>query len=96
MARVKGQAETDLAKFSSSFQDLYNVRPGAIFPMHGNPGATFYDKCLYPLVWAMKCTRWGINTVELAKVLLYLGKNGDERKLLRNRELKELVREKKL
>lgn len=89
-AKVKGKTENGLAKMS--FKKLFFVRAGAIQPIHKNPRAPFIYKLLLPLFPLMKMLAPSkvITSVELARVMLFIAKNGYGKRTIENKELLEI------
>lgn len=92
-AWVKGKTENALVKFA--FKKFYIVRPGGIKPIHQNKNAPFAYKLmtpLFPLLELLMPSRV-ISSEELAKVMLYIAKNGTGNKITENKELKKIYKE---
>jgi uncharacterized protein YbjT (DUF2867 family) len=90
-ARVKGKTENNLKRLP--FKKLYIARAGEIIPVHRKGNAAFLEKLLIPLYPVFQLVMPGkmISSVVLANALLALAKNGAERTVLENPELKKLV-----
>lgn len=91
-ARVKGKTENALLKMS--FKKLFIVRPGGIKPIHKNPNTALSNKIMIPffpiLEWLYPAMV--ITSVQLAKAMLHIAKNGSEKKLMENIFLKDIVK----
>ena len=90
--RVKGKAEKDLMELP--FKKLVIARPAGIKPIHKNPRAPFLYKLFYltyPL-WKLLTPSKVITSAELARALVYLAKNKNEKVVFENKELKSLGR----
>jgi uncharacterized protein YbjT (DUF2867 family) len=89
-ARVKGKTENALQKLP--FKKLIIARPGGIRPIHQNPHAPWTNKIMIPLfpVFELLMPRMVISSVQLAKALLYLVKNGADKIILPNPDLKQI------
>ena len=89
-ARVKGKTENSLKQLP--FKHLYIARPGGIKPVHRNKNMAFVNKLALPLFPIMELLAPGaiISSVQLAKALLKLAKNGNDKIILQNTELKIL------
>jgi len=92
-ARVKGKTENALQKLE--FKKLHIVRPGGIKPVHKNKNAPWTNKVMIPLfpLFEFIIPSSVISSVELAKVMLYIAKQGYDKKLMENRELKKIYKE---
>ncbi len=86
-ARVKGQTENALIKMP--FKKLYIIRPGGIKPIHKNPNTAFTNKLMIPFFPLMKLLTpdMVISSVQLAKAMLYMVKNGSDNIISENKEL---------
>jgi uncharacterized protein YbjT (DUF2867 family) len=86
-ARVKGKTENKLK--AMPFKKLYLVRAGAIQPIHKNPRAPFLYKLLLPLFPLAKLLAPSkvITSVELAKAMLFIAKNGYDKQTVENKDL---------
>ena len=93
--KVKGQAEKDLAELP--FEKLIIVRPGGIQPITKNPNAPFLYKLFYSFypVFKLLTPSKVITSVELAKAILIATRTKTGKVLLNNRELKEILKERK-
>jgi uncharacterized protein YbjT (DUF2867 family) len=91
-ARVKGKTENDLIK--SGIKNLFLARPGGIKPVHRNPQAPWSNKIVIPFFpifeWLMP--KMVISSAELARVLLFVAKNGYGKVLVANPELKDIFK----
>lgn len=89
-SRIKGKAENALLK--SGLQNIFIARPDAINPRHKNPKAPFLYKLIYPLFPLIE--KFAPNKIiwsdTLAKALLHMAKNGNEKDTLENMELRLL------
>lgn len=91
-ARVKGKAENALLKMS--FKKLFIVRPGGIKPIHKNPNTAFSNKMMIPFfpILELLYPAMVISSVQLAKVIVHIAKNGSEKQLMENTFLKEIAK----
>ncbi len=91
-ARVKGKAENALLKMS--FKKLFIVRPGGIKPIHKNPNTAFSNKIMIPFfpILELLYPAMVISSVQLAKVIVHIAKNGSEKQLMENTFLKEIAK----
>jgi uncharacterized protein YbjT (DUF2867 family) len=89
-ARVKGKTENALLKLP--FEKLYIVRPSGIKPEHIKKSAPWFEKLLFQLYPFFKIVTpfLVITTVQLAKAMLNILKNGSEKTIIENNELKKL------
>lgn len=90
-ARVKGKTENVLKKLG--FKKLFIVRPGGIIPIHKNRNTSFVNKLMIPVfpLFQLLMPSMVITSVELAKVILYIIKNGSDLELLENKNLRNLI-----
>lgn len=90
-ARVKGKTENELQRMP--FKQLYIARPAGINPINKNPNAPFIYKLLNPLIPLLGFFRpsYIISSVQLAKALLHIAKNGGDHTIYNNVELKEIA-----
>ena len=91
-ARVKGKTENELQRMN--FKKLILARPGAIRPTHKNKNAPLAYKVMLPLIPVLQLFAPSkvISSRDLALALIFLlKKNGREKQLLENPELKKLV-----
>lgn len=90
-ARVKGKAENAL--LAMPFEKLFIARPGAIRPVHKNPNTAWVNKLMIPFFPVLQLLKPAmvINSVQLARALLYLAKNESGKKILENKELKQIA-----
>ncbi|MFI5171181.1 MAG: NAD(P)H-binding protein [Chitinophagales bacterium] len=95
-AREKGKTENALQQLNLT--SLIITRPGGIQPIVKPEKAPFSYRLVYPLFPLLKIIMPGqmITSVELAKVILYLVKNGSDEIILENRELKRIYKERRL
>lgn len=91
-ARVKGKTENALKNLP--FKQLIIARPGGIKPITKNPNAPFVNKLVLPLFPIMElfAPSLVITSVDLAKALLYLVKNGTDKLILENVDLKNIAK----
>lgn len=91
-AKIKGRTENALQQMN--FTKLFIVRPGGIRPMHGKPNAAWYEKILIPLFpfFELIFPNQMINSVQLADAMLYIIKNGNDKIIVENRELKAIAK----
>ncbi len=91
-ARVKGKAENALLKMS--FKKLFIVRPGGIKPIHKNPNTAFSNKMMIPFfpILELLYPAMVISSVQLAKVIVHIAKNGSKKQLMENTFLKEIAK----
>ncbi len=94
-ARVKGKAENSLMKMP--FKKLFIVRPAGIRPINKNPNTAFSNKLMIPFfpLFELMMPNFVINSVQLAKAMLHIALNGNEKPLIENVELKKLGKFKK-
>lgn len=90
-ARVKGKTENALRQLP--FSHLVIARPGGIRPIHKNKNAPFLYKLLTPLFPLMELMTPSkmINSVQLAKALLYTAKSKTDKTVLENMDLKQIA-----
>ncbi|MFN0274995.1 MAG: NAD(P)H-binding protein [Chitinophagales bacterium] len=91
-SREKGKTENALMRLP--FKKLIIPRPGGIYPItkpEKYPFSYNFFYWFYPLV-KLIAPKQAITSVELAQVILYLLKNGSEKIILENRELRELLK----
>lgn len=90
-ARVKGKTENALKKLG--FKKLFIVRPGGIRPIHKNKNTSFVNKLMIPVfpLFQLLMPSMVITSVELAKVILFIIKNGSDMELLENKDLRNLI-----
>jgi uncharacterized protein YbjT (DUF2867 family) len=88
--RLKGKAENYLLR--SGLKDIFIARPDAVRPRHKNKKAPFLYKLAYPLfpLVEMLAPHKIIWSDILARALIRIAKNGNEKNLLENVELREL------
>ncbi len=88
--RIKGKAENALLQ--SGLKNIFIVRPDAVNPRHKNKKAPFAYKLVYPLFPLVEklAPHKIIWSDVLAKAILRIIKNGHEKKLLENVELRGL------
>jgi uncharacterized protein YbjT (DUF2867 family) len=90
-ARIKGRTENDLAKLP--FKAVFNLRPAAILPVHGERSKTPAYRILYILLGpllplARKLFPMQVTTTErLAKVMIALGKIGYPKTILETEDI---------
>ena len=91
-ARVKGKAENALLKMP--FKKLYIARPAAIMPIHKNKNAAFAYKLMIPLfpILRILTPSYVITSVELAKAMLDIVKNGSNTNIFENKTLQEIYK----
>jgi uncharacterized protein YbjT (DUF2867 family) len=91
-ARVKGKAENALLKMS--LKKLFIVRPGGIKPINKNPNTALSNKIMIPFFPIIEFfyPAMVISSVQLAKVMLHIAKNGSEKQLMENIYLKNIVK----
>ncbi len=89
-ARVKGKAENGLMKMG--FKKLFIVRPAGIRPINKNPNTAFSNKLMIPFfpLFELITPNFVISSVQLAKAMLHIALNGNEKTLIENVELKKL------
>jgi uncharacterized protein YbjT (DUF2867 family) len=89
-SRIKGKTENALLQ--SGLQNIFIARPDAVNPRHKNPKAPFLYKLVYPLFPLIEkiAPRKIIWSDMLAKALLHIAKNGNEKGTLENMELRLL------
>jgi uncharacterized protein YbjT (DUF2867 family) len=86
-ARVKGKTENALKKMK--FKQIHIARPGGIIAVEKRDGIPWFEKYLTP-VMGFFAPSLVINTVQLAKALLKLAKEGYTEVILENKVLKKL------
>ena len=91
-ARVKGKTENELQRMP--FKHLYITRPAGIRPIHKNPHTAFANKIMIPLfpLFELLTPSFVINSVQLAKAMLHIAKNGGDHVIYNNVELKEIAK----
>ncbi|MEI6595748.1 MAG: NAD(P)H-binding protein [Bacteroidota bacterium] len=91
-AQVKGKTENGLLKMS--FKKLFIVRPGGIKPIHKNPNTAFSNKIMIPFfpILELLYPEMVISSVQLAKVIVHIAKNGSEKQLMENTFLKKIAK----
>jgi len=91
-ARVKGQAENTLLKMS--FESLFIVRPGGIKPIHKNKNTALTNKIMIPFfpIFELLTPAMVITSVQLAKAMLHVAKNGSDMQTLHNMDLKNIAK----
>lgn len=77
-----------------SFKKLFIVRPGGIKPIHKNPNTAFSNKIMIPFfpILELLYPAMVISSVQLAKVIVHIAKNGSEKQLMENTFLKEIAK----
>jgi uncharacterized protein YbjT (DUF2867 family) len=87
-ARVKGKAENNLKRLP--FRKLYIARPGGIIPVHKKENPAFFERLAIPLfpIVNFLAPSIMITSSNLAKAMLSLVKNGADKIILENPELK--------
>jgi len=92
-ARVKGKAENALLKLP--LKNLFIVRPGGIKPINKNPNTALSNKIMIPFfpIIEFLYPSMVISSVQLAKVMLHIAKNGSEKQLMENTFLKDIEKE---
>ena len=90
--KVKGAAEKALGEMH--FKNLYIVRPGGIQPIHKHKNIPFAYKLMYPLYPLIKIFAPSvmIDSVQLAKALLKIVKDGGDKVLYDNVELRGVAK----
>jgi uncharacterized protein YbjT (DUF2867 family) len=90
-ARVKGKTENELQRMP--FKQLYIARPAGIRPINKNPNTAFTNKIMIPLfpVFELLTPSYVINSVQLARAMLHIVKNGGGHVIFNNKELKEIA-----
>ena len=91
-ARVKGKAENALLKMALT--KLFIVRPGGIKPINKNPNTALSNKIMIPFfpILEFLYPAMVITSVQLAKVMLHIAKNGSEKQLMENVFLKSIAK----
>ncbi|MBC8047373.1 MAG: hypothetical protein H7Y00_11300, partial [Fimbriimonadaceae bacterium] len=92
-AREKGKTENALMRLP--FKRLIIPRPGGIYPITKPAKIPFsynFFYWLYPVV-KLIAPKQAITSVELAKVILYLIKNGNNKIILENWELRQVFKQ---
>jgi uncharacterized protein YbjT (DUF2867 family) len=91
-AWVKGKTENALQKMP--FKKLYIARPGGIVPSHPRDNYTFIEKVMVGVVKLMKlfAPKAVITSDQLAKAMLNMVKNGSDKIIHENKDLRELIR----
>lgn len=89
-ARLKGKAENALLQ--SGLKKVSIARPDAIWPKHKHKNAPFAYKLVFPLFPLIEkfAPSKIIGSVQLAKALIYLAKQGEGQNTYENTELKKL------
>lgn len=89
-AREKGKTENALLKLG--FKKLYNVRPAGIKPIHKNPNTSWFNKMFIPLfpIFEILTPSLVIASNKLAIAILRILKNGSDKIIIENKELKEI------
>ena len=87
-ARIKGKAENNLKRLP--FKRLIIARPGGIIPVHAKERPALYEKFLIPIypILGFLFPSLTIDSVDLARAMLYLVKSGSEKTTLENKDLK--------
>lgn len=93
-ARVKGKTEN--AILNMGFKDAYMFRPGYIQPMRGIRSKTNWYQYMYmifkPIYALLKhFPSTATSTVNMGKAMLYVLQNGNEQKILHNKEINALA-----
>lgn len=91
-SREKGKTENALMRLP--FKKLIIPRPGGIYPIikpEKYPFSYNFFYWTYPIVKRLLPNQ-AITSVELAKVILYLIKNGSDKIILENREMRQLLK----
>ena len=88
-ARIKGKAENNLKRLP--FKKLYIARPGGIIPVHKKKNPALFERFLIPLMPIINFVAPStmISSVDLAKAMLDVVKNGSDRIVLENMALKK-------
>jgi uncharacterized protein YbjT (DUF2867 family) len=91
-ARIKGKTENELLKMP--FKKFHIVRPGGIQPIHKNKNTSLLNKIMIPIFPIFKLLMPGsvITSVELAKVMLHIAKNGAPKQLMENLDLQAIYK----
>jgi uncharacterized protein YbjT (DUF2867 family) len=86
----KGKTENALQKMG--FKKFYIVRPAGIQPIHLNKNTSFFNKLMAPLFPLLKLVAPSlvITSEELARAILTILKNGYNKTIIENKELKLL------
>ncbi|MDQ3003322.1 MAG: NAD(P)H-binding protein [Fibrobacterota bacterium] len=94
-ARIKGKAENNLKRLP--FKKLYIARPGGIIPVHKKENPALFERFLIPLMPLINFVAPStmISSVDLAKAMLDVVKNGSDRIVLENMDLKKRLVKKK-
>ena len=92
--RIKGKTENDLVK-ESGLKQTYTVRPAAILSSQPIPNKPWFERALQPVMHVVKVIKpsWVISCIGLARVILYLAKNGHHATLFENQDLNDIIRE---
>ncbi len=87
-ARVKGKAENNLKRLP--FKKLFIARPGGIMPVHKKENPAFFERLTIPLMPLINLIAPAvmISSVDLAKAMLLLVKDGADKIILENLALK--------
>ncbi|CAF1315349.1 unnamed protein product [Adineta steineri] len=95
--RIKGKTENDLIN-EGGLKDTYIVRPASVLFSHTLSDKAWYERALQPLVHVVKVIKpsWTISTIALARVMLFIGKNGHHATLFENEDLREVINENQL
>lgn len=90
-AREKGQTENALMKLG--FKKLYIVRPAGIEPLHINKNTALVNKIMAPFYPLIKIftPQFVITSVDLAKAIIKVLKNGYSKTVISNQELKQIA-----
>ena len=90
-ASVKGKTENALQKLP--FQKLYIARPGGIIPVHKKQNPTLAERIFIPLYPLIKIVAPDsvITSAQLAKAMLHLAAYGNEKVIVENKELLDLL-----
>jgi uncharacterized protein YbjT (DUF2867 family) len=90
--RIKGKTENDLIK-ECDLKETYTLRPAFVISSQAISNKPWYERALQPLVHVVRVVKpsWSITSTALARVILYLGKNGHHATLLENRDMKDIV-----
>jgi hypothetical protein len=90
--RIKGKTENALLKLP--FKKLYIARPAGILPVNDTGNYTFALKMQYLMVRIFRyiTPKYVITSVQLAKALLFIVKNGANNTILSYLELKRIAK----
>lgn len=88
-ARIKGKAENNLKRLP--FKRLIIARPGGIIPVHAKERPAFFEKVLNPMYPSLGFLfpSLTIDSVDLARAMLYLVKYGSEKTTVGNKALRQ-------